>query len=83
MGAGADRAWFAAHPDRRFRARRGDGGWWLVRRFCGAAIRTHTDKFLSIADSDTEIAVAWYTTAYPELFAKALKKGRKATGGRR
>jgi hypothetical protein len=27
-----DRSWFGEHPDRRFRARTGDAGLWLIRR---------------------------------------------------
>jgi hypothetical protein len=34
-------------------------------------------------DRDKDIAAHWFAAAYPELFAKSVRKGRKAAGGRR
>ena len=84
--AGDDRAWFACHLQRRFRARPGAGGWWLVRRRGAVLLRTFSSTALALADRDKAIAPAWFAAAYPdEFFERAKRKGRKALaiGGRR
>jgi hypothetical protein len=79
-----DRTWFADHPERRFRARVGNGGIWLIRRVPQGGAH---DLFLRIfgvarrlpGDRDAELASAWYETAYPDWSAeKVLKWGQKA-----
>jgi hypothetical protein len=82
-----DRSWFANHPNRRFRARVGDGGRWLIRRRAqGAAadvlLRTfsRTTERLS-RDGDSELAALWYMAAYPDWPPKkAQKAARKSLG---
>jgi hypothetical protein len=81
--ARGDRDWFGDHPSRRFHARAGDGGWWLIRR--RGLLRTFTRTVTHVADRDKAIAALWFAAAYPdeEIFGKAVKRGRKAVGGRR
>jgi len=83
----ADHSWFTAHPERRFRARAGNNGIWLIRRRPqGGDERDVYLRVFSTTDverADGAIAVAWFRAAYPdwppdkirEAAAKALKKG--------
>jgi hypothetical protein len=80
-----DRAWFDGRPERRFRARAGDGGVWLIRRLAtgaeiflrafgrnGAAIRND-------GDCDGELAALWCMAAYPDWSPEQVSKwARKA-----
>jgi hypothetical protein len=80
-----DLGWFAEHPDRRFRARAGDGGLWLIRK---APQGTDPDVFLPtfssspsrpLNESDGALVVLWYETAYPDLSAETAQNwARKA-----
>jgi hypothetical protein len=77
-----------ARPSRRFRARRTPDGFWLVRKSGTAFLRTFSRNVAPVADTDPEIATAWFAAAWPELlFAKANRKSRQAgvrrTGGRK
>jgi hypothetical protein len=79
LEAGDDRDWFLLRPQRRYRVRRTDGGWWLVRRRGDVLLRTFSATTLSIADTDKAIAVAWYSAAYPDqFFARAARRDRNA-----
>jgi hypothetical protein len=88
--ARSDREWFAGHPDRRFRARPGDSGLWLIRRRPQGAdpdvyLRTFARAVVTREDSDRALAALWYGAAYPSwppekvqgAARKAVKKGRK------
>lgn len=68
-----DREWFAAHRGRLFRARRGDGGVWLVRRQGGALLRTYEHRGRLGPDTDVELAERWYRAAFPDWDVKRLK----------
>jgi hypothetical protein len=83
-----DTSWFAARRHRLFRARRGDGGTWLIRRRKGGSepdvlLRTFS-RGLVAHDTEGQIAQAWFATAYPawppdrvaKAVRKALKRGR-------
>jgi hypothetical protein len=64
--------------------RDGRGGFWLIRRWGrDTLLRTFTRKGISLGDRDKDIATLWFAAAYPELFAKSVRKGRKAAGARR
>jgi hypothetical protein len=85
-----DKSWFSDRPDRRFRARPGNGGVWLIRRQPQGAnpdvfLRTFTRSVPPLGDNDGELAALWYRAAWPawtpeqvlKASRKALKKGRK------
>ena len=83
-----DYGWFDEHGGRRFRARRGPDGVWLIYKRGPVFLRTHTGNTGPISDSDPAIATAWFAAAWPELpFAKADRKARQAgvrrAGGQR
>jgi hypothetical protein len=78
-----DSSWFDSHPHRRFRARRADGGWWLIRKRGAVLLRTFSPKGGHLSDSDRALAPLWFAAVYPELFAKSARKGRQAMAGRR
>lgn len=80
-----DRSWFTDHPDRRFRARSGDGGLWLIRRRRQGAdfdvlLRTFSRTIgPSSKDGDSELAALWYRAAYPDMAAKdVIRFAKKA-----
>ena len=84
----ADAEWFAAHPNRKFRARAGNNGIWLIRRRpqggngADALLRT----FAVIdppEDADPAIAAAWFHTAYPDWPPEEVRKAaaKALTGG--
>jgi hypothetical protein len=80
----ADRIWFTDHPDRRFRARPGVGGVWLIRRRGDVLLRVVAARPLPPGDTDPALAPAWFESADPDLLAaKARRRARKASGGRR
>jgi hypothetical protein len=62
--AGNDRAWFTDHPNRRFRARAGTGGAWLIRRRGDVFLRSFAQAPLP-ANTDIAAAFAWFSAAYP------------------
>jgi hypothetical protein len=73
------------HPDRRFRARAGDGGLWLIRRRPHGGdpdvlLRAFSRTIAPPArDSDDAIAALWFAAAFPDWPAeKAQKAARKA-----
>jgi hypothetical protein len=83
-----DDDWLDAHPKRRFRARRGPDGYWLIRKRGDVFLRAYTRNTVPVIDTDPEIATLWFGAAWPELsFAKANRKSRQAgvrrAGGRR
>ena len=84
-----DCAWFDGQPSRRFRARRSPGGaYWLVRKRGDVFLRTFTRNVIAVADTDAEVAAAWFSAVWSAiLFAKANRKSRQAgvrrAGGRR
>jgi hypothetical protein len=79
-----DRSWFADHPERRFRARSGDGGIWLTRqRQQGNDPNVYLRTFAPAAiapgpAAEGEVAVLWCQAAYPgwppEQVHKAVRK---------
>jgi len=80
----ADAEWFAAHPNRKLRARAGNDGIWLIRRRPQTGdgpdifLRAFTSATELLEGTDGAIAVAWYRAAYPDwpkAAAKALKGG--------
>jgi hypothetical protein len=80
-----DRPWFADRPDRRFRARAGSGGLWVIRKVPQSAgtdvlLRTFSRTIAAPSrDNDGEIAGLWYMAAYPDWPPeKVLKRARKA-----
>jgi hypothetical protein len=78
-----DGAWFDLHPKRRFRARRGPDGFWLIRKRGDAFLRAYTRSAVPGTDTDAGLAPAWFESAYPDLLAaKARGRARKARGGR-
>jgi len=81
-----DRFFFADHPARKFRARAGNDGLWLIRRRpqgggSDVYLRTFSRTQLP-ADSDAAIAISWYRATWPDkpcdevrkAAAKALKE---------
>jgi hypothetical protein len=83
--AGADRDWFRDQPQRRFRARAGDGGVWIIRRRAQGTdaevyLRTFSRDATSPKDDDSTIAARWYQAAYSHWSpAECQKAARKAT----
>jgi hypothetical protein len=80
--AGDDFTWFAAHPNRLFRTRFGNGGMWIIRRRRQGAnpdvyLRTFSRTTVRHG-TDGEIAPLWFATAYPvwspEQVSKAVRK---------
>ena len=78
--AQGDREWLADHPNRRFRARSGDGGVWLIyRRPQGGG---GSDVYLRVfgpmpempGDNDGDIALRWYLAAHPDLPPAEVRK---------
>jgi hypothetical protein len=80
----------ADHLDRRFRARLGDGGVWLIRRVPQGSgpdvcLRTFSRSQRLLGDGAGDLAPAWYAAAYPDWSTekvqksarKALKKARR------
>jgi len=76
-----DDAWFDRNPSRRFRARRNGGGTVLVRRVKNAVFLRSITHSIGAADTDIELAVAWFIAAYPswspEQITKAAFKAAK------
>ena len=84
--ASDDYAWFDRHHGRRFRARRGTGGLWLIRKRGEAFLRTFTTEVAAVADTDATVAAMWFSAAWPaEAFHNAQRNARRANdrGGRR
>jgi hypothetical protein len=75
-----DRSWFCERPDRRFRARTGDAGLWLIRRQPQGAnpdvyLRTFSRTIVPPSrDGDGELAGLWYRTAYPDWTPERIQK---------
>ena len=67
--SGDDRAWFATHPNRRYRVRQAETGWWLVRRRSGGVLlRSWAATLLpGLPDTDNALCEAWCAAAYPGL----------------
>jgi hypothetical protein len=79
-----DRSWFADRPERRFRARPGDGGVWLTRRRPRAAdadvyLRAFSrSSMTSCPDNDGALAAAlWFRAAYPDWPPEKLRKAAR------
>lgn len=80
-----DRSCFGDHPDRRFRARAGDGGLWLIRRRPHGGdpdvlLRAFSRTIASPRnDCDGELAALWCMAAYPDWSPEQVSKwARKA-----
>ena len=79
-----DVAWFDRNSNRRFRVRREGRHTVLVRRVKDAILLRTITGSTNGADTDIELAVAWYAAAYPhwspeavsKAALKAVKKGR-------
>ena len=75
----ADHSWFTAHPDRRFRARAGNDGIWLIRRRPqtgndpDALLRVFSPTEL-LERADGAIAIAWFRAAYPDWPPEKVRK---------
>ena len=84
-----DVAWFDRHPRRRYRARRGEGGLWPIRKVHDDVyLRTISGTGEVLADTDAELGPNWFAAARPQLsFPKANRESRQAgvrhAGGRR
>jgi hypothetical protein len=79
-----DGAWFDAHPARRFRARSARNLTWIVRRRGNVFLRVVAARPLLPGDTDAALGPAWFESAYPDLLAaKARRRARKVSGGRR
>jgi hypothetical protein len=65
----ADRDWFAIHRYRRYRARSGAGGVWLVRKRSGGVfLRTFTAALpRRVPDTDGALREQWFGVAWPDL----------------
>jgi len=81
-----DDDWFAANPRRRFRGRRVDGGFAVIRHTTsGVFLRTFAGAGTAIVDHDRDLALLWFSSAYPAAHPeqvrkralKALKQGGK------
>jgi hypothetical protein len=84
-----DKAWFDDHPERRFRARAGDRGVWIIRRRAqGADPDVYLRTFIRttappLSDSDGELAGLWYRAAFPDWPPEKIQKAaRKALRSR-
>jgi hypothetical protein len=82
--AALDQGWFADHPHRQFRARRGDHGVWLIRRLSqpggtDAHLRTFGRTIALPADADGDIAPAWFAAAFPDWPAERCQRRAKKT----
>jgi hypothetical protein len=77
-----DRVWFAQHPTRSFRSRRGaDGAMWITRRSGDALLRVLIPPtlFSPVRESDGELGPLWFAAAWPSLSVeKAQQLGRRA-----
>jgi hypothetical protein len=81
----ADRSWFADRPERRFRARPGDGGVWIIRRRpqgagADALLRTFSRTQRLPDDSDRELAGLWYAAANPAWPSERVQKAARGLG---
>lgn len=75
-----DKAWYADHPDRRFRIRASDGGMWVIHQrpqgndpdvYQRTLSRTIVPAY---RDRDGEIAPLWYQAAYPDWPPEQCRK---------
>jgi hypothetical protein len=74
-----DKAWFADHPDRRFRARAGDGAAWLIRRRGGDVFLRSFAQLAKAPASEAEIEAQWWLAAWPNLSPKEREELTKAS----
>jgi hypothetical protein len=67
--AADDRDWFATHPRRRYRARRAERGFWIVRRRAGGVFLRIWCVTIpkGLPDSDKALRPLWFDTAWPDL----------------
>jgi len=80
-----DADWFAEHPSRRFRARRGHRSVFIVRKAGDVLLRTIAPADTPVVDDDHNLAFAWFGACYPDWHPerigkaarKALKRGAK------
>jgi hypothetical protein len=81
-----DSTWFDQHPHRRFRVRRVPGGYAVIRHTTsGVFLRTFAGADTAIADAASDLAILWFSCAYPSAHPeqvrkralKALKQGGK------
>jgi hypothetical protein len=76
----SDRLWFARHPARSFRSRRGaDGSIWIIRRSGDVLLRVRTALLPPLRDSDGELGPLWFAAGWPSLPAETAQQlGRRA-----
>jgi hypothetical protein len=75
-----DRMWFAQHPARICRSRRGaDGGVWIICRSGDALLRVLIPPALSspVRDSEGELGPLWFAAAWPSLSAEKARQLRR------
>jgi hypothetical protein len=70
--AADDRDWFATRPQRRYRARRAERGFWIVRKRAGGVfLRTWAATLpKGMPDTDAALREAWFLAVWPELDPK-------------
>jgi hypothetical protein len=68
--------WFSARSGRRYRARQGAGGMWIVRRRGDVFLRTWSDakELRTLPDRDDDLRPAWFFAAWPTLDPKERKE---------
>jgi hypothetical protein len=75
--ARSDRFFFGDNPERRFRARPGEGGRWFVR--ARGLLRTFSGSLVPSRDTDVVVGPLWFRSAWPDLApGEAVKLARRA-----
>jgi hypothetical protein len=72
-----DAGWFDRHRDRRFRARRKDGHTVLIRRVNEVIFLRTINGSADAADTDIELAVAWFASGYPTWSPEQIHKAAR------
>jgi hypothetical protein len=72
--ASDDAEWFEANPRRLFRARRGTGGYTIIRRAPDVILRTVAPPGSAIVDADIDLAILWFSCAYPSWNPEQVRK---------